>query len=258
MASRTPFVAGNWKMHLSLEEATALAEGVRASAAQCDGIDVGLFPCALFVGAVAQICAPSDVFVGGQTLHPAPHGAHTGEVAGEQLASVGATHVLIGHSERRQAGETDADVAARVAAALRAHLVPVICVGETLAEREAAQTEAVITRQLTAALQALGSEPPQFVVAYEPVWAIGTGQTATVAQAGAAHAVLRGVIHEQSGGARAASTRILYGGSVNPDNAGALCAHPDIDGALVGGASLKADAFGAIMQAAASAAAGSN
>jgi triosephosphate isomerase len=257
MAARTPFVAGNWKMHLTLDEATALAEGVRAAAAGCEGIDVGLFPSALFVPAVAQACTRSDVFVGGQTLHPEAKGAHTGEIAGEQLVSAGATHVLIGHSERRQGGETDADVADRVRAALRAHLVPVICVGETLEEREAGRTEAVITRQLTAALEALGGEPPQFVIAYEPVWAIGTGKTATVEQAGAAHAVLRGVLTEVCGGERAAVTRILYGGSVKPANAAELCAHPDIDGALVGGASLDAGSFGAIMEAAATAAAGS-
>ncbi|MHC5019936.1 MAG: triose-phosphate isomerase [Planctomycetota bacterium] len=257
MAARTPFVAGNWKMNLSLNEASALAEHVRAESKRRSGIDVGLFPSFPFVAAVAEICHTSDVFVGGQTLHPEASGAHTGETSGEQLVSAGATHVLIGHSERRQAGETDADVADRVRAALRAHLVPVICVGETLAEREAEQTEAVITRQLTAALEALGGEPPQFVIAYEPVWAIGTGKTATVEQAGAAHGVLRGVMTEVCGGERAALTRILYGGSVKPANAAELCAHPDIDGALVGGASLDAESFGAIMEAAAAAAAGS-
>ena len=250
MAGRTPCVAGNWKMNLRLAEAVALATGVRLAAEGVRGIDVGVFPPFPFLPAVHAALDGSRVILGAQSLHSDASGARTGDVAGEQLADVGCTCVLVGHSERRQEYEDDAAVASRAVAALRAGLEPVVCVGERLAERKADETIAVITRQLGAVLDVLPDPTPVFCVAYEPVWAIGTGEVATVEQAGAAHRVLREQLTKRCGADVATRTRILYGGSVKPENAGELCAHPDIDGALVGGASLDAGAFAGILQAA--------
>lgn len=236
-----PLIAGNWKMHGTLREAASLAEGVRAGAA---GLKAEILVCPPFpyihVVAVAMLGQP--VAVGGQDCHLAAKGAHTGDVAAPMLRDCGATYVILGHSERRaDHGETDAVVKAKAAAAIAAGLTPVVCVGETLAQREAGQAETVVRAQVG------GSLPEGFaaaggVVAYEPVWAIGTGRTPTEADIAAIHGALR----ETVGGA----TRLLYGGSVKPGNAAAILALPHVDGALVGGASLVAEDFLAIARAA--------
>jgi triosephosphate isomerase (TIM) len=236
-----PLIAGNWKMNASLAEAMALAEGVAAGAA---GWRAELLVCPPFpyILPVAQTLRGKAVAVGGQDCHARPKGAHTGDVAAAMLKDCGATYVILGHSERRaDHGETDAQVKAKAEAAIAAGLTPIVCVGETLAEREAGQAEAVVARQLA------GSLPDSFtaaggVVAYEPVWAIGTGKTPTEADIAAIHAAMR----KQVGGA----TRLLYGGSMKPANAAAILALANVNGGLIGGASLVAGDFLAIAQAA--------
>ncbi|MBV9892311.1 MAG: triose-phosphate isomerase [Rhizobacter sp.] len=202
-----------------------------------------------FLRDVASALANSAIAWGGQDCSPHASGAYTGEVSASMLAELGCRHVIVGHSERRAMhGESDALVAAKASAALTSRLVPIVCVGETLAEREAGATERVVARQLGAVVDALGARSDSIVVAYEPVWAIGTGKTATPAEAQAVHAFLRVFIDER--GAHGKAIRILYGGSVKPDNAAELLREPDIDGGLVGGASLKASDFIAICRAA--------
>ena len=242
---RTPIVAGNWKMHGSREFARAF---VRDLAARLGAdTEVLLFPPQVLLGTVVEACAGHAIGVGAQTVHPEPSGAFTGETSAEQVRDLGGEWTLVGHSERRQHfGEDDAAVAARVVAAERAGLAPVLCVGETLAERRAGNAEAVVLRQLDAVLERPGASLASGAVAYEPVWAIGTGETATPAQAQAMHAVIRARLEEAGLG----SLRVLYGGSVKKDNAAELFAEPDIDGGLVGGASLDADSFAAIVAAA--------
>ncbi len=244
---RTPIVAGNWKMHGSREFARAF---VQALAPRLDaGVEVLLFPPQVLLGTVAETCAAEGgaIGVGAQTVHVEPEGAFTGETSAELARDAGASWTLVGHSERRQHfGEDDAAVAVRVAAAVRAGLAPVLCVGETLAERRAGEAEAVVLRQLDAVLERADAPLAGGAVAYEPVWAIGTGETATPAQAQAMHAVIR----ERLAAAGLDGLRVLYGGSVKADNAAELFAAPDIDGGLVGGASLDADSFAAIVAAA--------
>jgi triosephosphate isomerase len=235
-----PLIAGNWKMHGTLREAAALAEAVRAGVPA--GVDLLVCPPFVHLHVVAAAMLGQPVAVGAQDCHAAAKGAHTGDVAAAMLRDVGATHVILGHSERRaDHGETDAGVRAKAEAAIGAGLTPIICVGETLAQREAGEAEAVVAAQVK------GSLPEGFlaaggVVAYEPVWAIGTGRTPTEADIAAIHAVLRGLT--------SASTRLLYGGSVKPANAKAILGLPHVDGALVGGASLVAADFLAIAGAA--------
>ncbi|WP_424814038.1 triose-phosphate isomerase [Roseococcus sp. YIM B11640] len=237
-----PLVAGNWKMHGTLREAQALAEGLRGGAERAD-----LLVCPPFVHlqAVEAVLRGGPVAVGAQDCHAKAKGAHTGDVSADMLRDVGATHVILGHSERRaDHGETDAVVHAKAGAALAAGLTPVICVGETEAQRLAGEAESVVTEQLA------GSIPDGFVaaggiVAYEPVWAIGTGRTPTEAEVAAIHATMRKALVGRFGEA-AKATRLLYGGSVKPSNAAGLFALPDVDGALVGGASLVAADFLAI------------
>ena len=247
--TRRGLVAGNWKMHGSRAANASLVAGVRAALPA--GADCVLCPPAVYLADVAAALAGSSIGLGAQDVSPeAAQGAYTGEWSGAMLRDVGCSHVIVGHSERRaRHGESDALVARKTAAALAAGLVPIVCVGETLEERDAGATAAVVGRQLEAVLVGCGVEAfRSAVLAYEPVWAIGTGRAATPEQAQEIHALLRGLIRARDaiiGG----SVRVLYGGSVKASNARELFAMPDIDGGLIGGASLKADEFTAIVAA---------
>jgi len=252
MSARTPFVCGNWKMNGTVDEAAALAAGVRRLTGSLRGVEVGVAPPTMALTAVAKRLEGSNVRLAAQAVHPADSGAYTGEVSTAMLASAGCTHALVGHSERRQYnGIDDAAAAARVAALLEGGLTPLLCVGERLDEREAGSALKVVGRQVRAGLAPVGpNQVDRVVLAYEPVWAIGTGKTATPAQAQEVHAFIRGLLKEVLGVEAAAGTRILYGGSVKPANAAELMGQPDIDGALVGGASLNDESFAAIVRAA--------
>jgi len=248
--TRRPLIAGNWKMNGLRADGLALAKGVADGVKQAgwNDRDVLVCPPATLVLAVADAVKGSGVQVGGENCHAKPSGAHTGEVAAEMLRDCGATYVIVGHSERRaDCGETDAIVRAKAEAAWRAGLVPIVCIGETLAEREAGKTLAVLETQLKGSVPA-GATAANLVVAYEPVWAIGTGKTPTTPEVAAAHAHIRKVLGSLTGEAQ--SVRLLYGGSVKGSNAAELLAAGDVDGALIGGASLKADEFLAIAKAA--------
>jgi triosephosphate isomerase len=248
--ARTPIVAGNWKMNLDRSRGTALAAAVAGRRSEAAGVDLVVCPPAAYLVPVAEAVASAggDVAVGGQNASDKESGAFTGEVAPPMLLDVGCRYVILGHSERRTLfGETDAAVNAKAKAALAAGLVPIVCVGETLEEREAGRTDAVVSQQVKGSLAGLDAAALEgIVVAYEPVWAIGTGKVATPEQAQEVHALIRGLLAGLSSRATAGKIRIQYGGSVKPDNAADLAACPDIDGALVGGASLKADDFLAI------------
>jgi len=249
-AKRRPLIAGNWKMNAGGVEGVKLAAQVRAFAGGMPHVDLLVAPPYTAIAAVAHELDGSSVLVAGQNVHGKPHGAFTGEISAGMLAECGATWVIVGHSERRQYfGETDQDVAVKIATALDHGLVPIACVGETLAQREAGHTLAVVERQVTAILDTLVGAGPACAVAYEPVWAIGTGKNASPADAEEVHAAIRRWLGAKSQ-ALADRTRILYGGSVKADNAMGLLAEPNVDGALVGGASLDAGAFGAIAKAA--------
>ena len=250
-APRTPVIAGNWKMHASLAEARALAAAVRDGCRGLAGIRVAVCPPFTALAAVAEVLAGSSVLVGAQDAHWETAGAFTGSVSPAQVWDAGARLVILGHSERRHGlGETDEVVRRKVTAALAQGLTPLVCVGETAAERAAERTLAVVTRQLDAALgERPAAEAGRCWLAYEPVWAIGTGQTATPAQAAEVHAQLRLALGRRAGPAVAAACPILYGGSVKPEVTSALMTEPDIDGALVGGASLKAAEFIGIVRA---------
>ena len=251
---RTPYVAGNWKMNLDRRSASALAEAVRDHNSSGGGadVDVGLFPAFVHLDEVARKVAGSSVRVGGQNCSDQESGAFTGEVSAAMLKDLGATVCLLGHSERRHVfGETDAFIAAKVKHALETGLDVMLCVGETIEERRDGRTEEVCRRQLSAGLSGLERSVLQRIsIAYEPVWAIGTGETATPDQANAVHSYLRGIVSGSFDDDAAASLRILYGGSVKPSNAAELLSAPDIDGALVGGASLRPDSFLPIIDAA--------
>ncbi len=247
---RPLFIAGNWKMNPGTAEAAAdLAEAVKAGVDQDSDVRVAVCPPSVFLHAMDKALAGSPIGLGAQNMHWKADGAYTGELSGAMLNDAGCTHVILGHSERRHGmGETDAQVNAKLLAALDVGLIPIVCIGETRQEREADQTEDVITGQLNASLA--GLTPMQMsgvVLAYEPVWAIGTGLTATPAQAQAVHAFIRTWLTEKFGEASATHVVVQYGGSVKADNAQELLSCPDIDGALVGGASLKpADFLGII------------
>ena len=249
--ARQKIVAGNWKMNLDRAAATALTEGVAARRGEVPAVELVLCPPSLYLGTVGTAlklsgtASPSGVWLGGQNMHDKPSGAYTGEVAPAMLTDIGCHYVILGHSERRTLfGETDATVNAKTKAALAAGLVPIVCVGETLEEREAGKTRAVVTEQVQGSLAGLAPEEiAKIVIAYEPVWAIGTGKVATPEQAQEVHALIRGLLATMASPAVAAEVTIQYGGSVKPDNAASLAVQPDIDGALVGGASLKADDF---------------
>ena len=250
--SRQPLVAGNWKMNGSRVANRDLMQGIVAGLAQCQDIEILICPPAVYLESVLELIDDHEIGLGAQNLcDQQKAGAFTGEIQGAMLREAGCTHVLVGHSERRSLyGETDAIVAAKFRAAQAAELIPVLCLGETLEERDGGKTEAVLERQLNAVLDAAGIEAfDRAVIAYEPVWAIGTGRTATTAQAQDAHAFLRGLIARRSA-TIAGSVRVLYGGSVKPDNALELFACPDVDGGLIGGASLKSSDFLAICRAA--------
>lgn len=249
---RTPLIAGNWKMYKTPSEAIALAEGVVKALSIFDGIDVAVCPPFTALAAVGQVIAGSRIGLGAQDLHWAKEGAYTGEVSAEMLRDAGCRFVIIGHSERRQYfHETDEDVNRKIVAALASGLTPILCVGETLSEREAARAHAVVEAQVKGALSGLTPEQVRgLVLAYEPVWAIGTGRTATPSQAEEMHVYVRTTIAGLFGAEVAERIRILYGGSVKPDNAKELLRRSEIDGALVGGSSLQADSFAAIAEAA--------
>jgi triosephosphate isomerase len=237
-------VAGNWKMNGTRASVAALLDGLLASAGEFGDVDAAVCPPHPFLGEVASRLGDGPLALGAQDVSEHASGAYTGEVAGPMLVDYGCRYVIVGHSERRAYhGESDAQVARKVSAAQAAGLVPIACVGETLEEREAGETEAVIGRQLDAILDGPGvTALATAVIAYEPVWAIGTGRTATPEQAQAVHAFIRGRVAERDAGI-AAGLRILYGGSVKAANATELFAMADIDGGLIGGASLDADEF---------------
>ena len=253
MSSRRPFVAGNWKMNTTAASGCELARELAAAVPSSrDAADVMIAPPFPYLLDVDDELAKSAVMLGAQNCYHEKEGAFTGEVSAGMLADLDVDYVILGHSERRHVlGETDEAVNRKVAAALAAGLGVILCVGETLEQREAGDTETVLDSQLTGGLAGLTAEQfgrgpgghADLVLAYEPVWAIGTGKTATPETAQAAHAFLRGKLAEGWGGDLAGATRIQYGGSVKPANAADLLARPDIDGALVGGASLKADTF---------------
>lgn len=252
---RRPLVAGNWKMFHGGANgvllAQALAKGVRESSFS-KRVDVVVAPPFTALAAVAHEVDGSGIEVAAQNLYPKPEGPYTGEINAPMLLDSGCRWVIIGHSERRQFfGETDDGVREKVAAALTARLRPIACIGETLAEREAGKTLDVIFRQLDAFCAEFAKEPGFGVVAYEPVWAIGTGKVAGPDQAQEAHAAIRKRLEEKCSAELAARTLLLYGGSVKADNAAKLIACEDVDGALVGGASLEADSFLKIVRAAA-------
>ena len=246
---RTPVIAGNWKMYKTIAEAVDFIEKIKPVAAKADHCEVVVAPPFTALAAAAQAAEGSKVAVAAQDLHWDKEGAHTGDVSPNMLVEAGCTHVIIGHSERRQDHhETEESVNRKTKAALAAGLTPIVCVGELLAEREAGKTEQVLERQVEGGLA--GLTPQEFsriIVAYEPVWAIGTGRTATPEMAAESQRFIRGLVRRQFGEERAAEVRILYGGSVKPDNVGGLMAQEEIDGALVGGASLKVESFTALV-----------
>ena len=252
--TRKHVIGGNWKMNLDLAGAQALAAGVRNRLGSYRNADMVVFPAYPFLTVVVETLREGRVAVGAQDLSTEPKGAFTGAVSASMLTSVGCTHVLIGHSERRHVfGDSNETVARKLSVALEAGLAPVLCVGEKIEERRAGQTFAVIEAQLQTALAPHTPLSLQkLVIAYEPVWAIGTGETATPEQAQEVHAHIRAYVADLLGPSFAESVAIQYGGSVKPSNAAGLLGQPDIDGALVGGASLKADDFAAIVRAPAS------
>ena len=246
---RRKFVAGNWKMHGSRASAQALVDAItHAPAAACD---VAVFPPFPYLPGLIARAADSTLAFGAQDVSAHDKGAYTGEVAASMIQDIGATHVLVGHSERRQYhAESNELVAEKFALAQAAGLTPVLCVGETLEQRDAGRTEEIVAAQIDAMLKRSGiAALAQALIAYEPVWAIGTGRTATPEQAQAVHAFIRGKLARENA-TISGSVRVLYGGSVKPDNAAALFAQPDIDGGLIGGASLVAADFLAICAAA--------
>ena len=249
---RPLLIAGNWKMNPGTAyAAVALAEGVKAGVGQSADVRVVVAPPSVFLEKIDHTLAGSPIGVSAQNMSPEQSGAFTGEISGSMLVDVGCTHVILGHSERRHGmGETDAQVNAKLKAALKIGLIPIVCLGETKDERLAEKTEDVLLAQLAGSLADLTPEQMAgTVLAYEPVWAIGTGLTASPQQAQDAHAFIRGWLGKTFGEATAARVVVQYGGSVKPDNAAELLACPDIDGALVGGASLKAEDFLAIFRA---------
>jgi len=248
--SRTPFVAGNWKMHTNAEECVALCRAVRERVEGIEGVEAGVCPPFPFLQAAKAALKGSSVLLGAQNAHWEAQGAFTGEVSPSMLRGL-ADYAIIGHSERRQYFcETDETANKRLKAVLSHGLLPIFCLGETRDEREANRTEEILERQLRRGLDVV-PWTPACVIAYEPVWAIGTGLAATSEQANEAIGFIRRLVGELVGAEIAQATRIQYGGSVKADNAAELFAQPEIDGALVGGASLDADAFAAIVRAAA-------
>jgi len=242
---RTPFIAGNWKMFKAVRETVAFVTDLRAAVRDVGGVQIVVAPPFTAVHAAAEALRDSNIGVSAQDLYWEKEGAFTGEVSAAMIKEAGAQFVIIGHSERRRLfGETDVMVNRKVTAAMASGLTPIMCVGETLEERERNETLAVLDRQLKGGLEGIAGERlHSVVVAYEPVWAIGTGRNATSAQAGEAHAHIRTRLRQWFGGDPAEHCRVIYGGSVKPDNIRELIGEPDVDGALVGGASLEVRSF---------------
>ena len=248
---RKRIIAGNWKMNKTLDESIDLARAIKDKAADVQNVDVILCPPFTNLYSVVDVLKGTNIGVGAQNLHWEAKGAFTGEISADMLRSVGCQYVIIGHSERRQYfGETDETVNKRIKAALAAGLAPIVCVGETLEEREADKTEEVVETQIKGAFKDISSSDAEnMIVAYEPVWAIGTGKVATPQQAQDVHAFIRSLFKAVYSEQIAETVRIQYGGSMKPGNAAELLANPDVDGGLIGGASLDADAFMGIINA---------
>ena len=250
MKTRTPLIAGNWKMYKTNAEAVETAGQLVELVADTSDVDIMIAPVFTAIEPVSKVVAGSRVGLGAQNLYWEKEGAYTGEISADMLVSAGCRYVIIGHSERRQYfGETDETVNKRIGAAIAADLIPVFCIGETEAERESGNTFSVLDKQVEDGLkEKVVEDLGSLVIAYEPVWAIGTGKTATSDQAQEAHKYIRSLIDGLFSTALADSVRILYGGSVKPANVAELMAMPDIDGALVGGASLEAESFSQIVK----------
>ncbi|MGD2070867.1 MAG: triose-phosphate isomerase [Gemmatimonadota bacterium] len=248
--ARPTVIAGNWKMHHGPRETREFFAEFRPEVGEGGGPEILVFPPSISVVAALECPDRGEVGIGVQNVHWEDRGAFTGEVSAGMVAGTGATHVLVGHSERRHVfGETDVEVARKVAAVLRHDLVSVVCVGETLDQRTAGRVDEIILGQLDAALEGVDDASSPFVLAYEPVWAIGTGETATPRDASEAHGTLRGHLAAVLGTERAEDIPVLYGGSVKPHNAAELLDAPDVDGVLVGGASLDPGPFARIVEA---------
>ncbi len=242
---RRKFIAGNWKMNLDRRASVALAEAVAREAEKVSGVDLAICPPACYLEAVGEVIKGSKVALGAQNVYYQANGAFTGEISTAMLCDLGVKYVILGHSERRHIlGESNAEINKKVHATLQAGLLPILCVGELLSEREAGRTHDVILSQFDGSLAGISAEQlKRLVIAYEPVWAIGTGKVATPQQAEDVHLGLRKIIAQRYNDEIAQRVPIQYGGSVKPDNASQLLGQPDIDGALVGGASLKVDQF---------------
>jgi triosephosphate isomerase (TIM) len=249
---RKYLIAGNWKMYLQRNTSVSLVNELLDRLQPRDNVEVAVCPPAVYLHDVGAILRGSHLALGAQNMHAEKEGAFTGEISGQMLKDLDCTYVILGHSERRQLfGETDGSVNKKVFAALANRLIPIVCVGETLEQREGGTTAEVIREQIRGSLAGLTREDAQqIVIAYEPVWAIGSGKTATPQQAEEVHAQIRALLADAFGSEVADQIRIQYGGSVKPDNARELLSQPNIDGALVGGASLKADSFAEIVAAA--------
>ena len=242
---RHPFIAGNWKMFKTVHDTVVYVKEFRSLVKDMEDVEIVIAPPFTAVYAAAEAARNSNIGVAAQNLHWERDGAFTGEIAGPMIKEAGAEYVIIGHSERRTLfGETDQSVNRKIGAAVAAGLVPIVCIGETLAEREAGEMLSVLDRQIKAGFDGItGEQVAALVIAYEPVWAIGTGRTATAAQAQEAHAHIRQRLRQWFGAPAADECHVIYGGSVKPDNTKDLIAQPDVDGALVGGASLDIKSF---------------
>ncbi len=249
--ARRLFIAGNWKMNTNAADGVALAKGLREALADVDGIDMAVCPPAVYLAGIAEALSGSNIAVGAQNCYYEDKGAYTGENSAAMVQDVGCTYVVLGHSERRHVfGESDEWINLKVLKALSVGLKPILCVGELLSEREADETEQVVTRQVKLGLEGIGkAEMASVTIAYEPVWAIGTGKTASPEQAQQVHAMIRQLLTDLYDADVAQAVQIQYGGSVKPSNANELLSCEDIDGALVGGASLTVDDFAAIVRA---------
>ena len=247
---RHPFIAGNWKMSKTVHDTVVYVKEFRSLVKDIEDVEIVLAPPFTAIRAAAEAARNSNVGISGQDLHWEREGAFTGEVSGAMVREAGAEYVIIGHSERRQYfGETDASVNRKLRAAMGAGLIPIVCIGETLAERERTDTLPVLDRQIKDGFDGIGGdEVGALVIAYEPVWAIGTGRTATAVQAQEAHAHIRQRLRQWFGATAADECHVIYGGSVKPDNTRDLVGQPDVDGALVGGASLDIKSFSEIIR----------
>ena len=247
---RKPFIAGNWKMNMDAAGAVSLASGLVKDLAGVDTVDVAVCPPFVYLQAVAAALSASNIALGSQNVYFEPKGAFTGEISCDMLRDVCCTYAIIGHSERRHVmGETDELINKKISAAINSGLLPIFCVGELIEERQAGTTNDVVARQVKKGLEGICNERIQAVtIAYEPVWAIGTGLTATPEQAQEVHAMIRGLLTDIYGDAVAQSLRIQYGGSAKPGNTAELMSQPDVDGLLVGGASLKVEDFAAMVK----------